>query len=44
MPAHRRHKKSTIALKVNRDHRIYKWLVKLNKVFIEIEFKRKEGR
>jgi len=41
MPAHRRHKKETIAMKVNRDHRIRKWLLKLNRIFIEIELKEK---
>lgn len=41
MPAHRRHKKESIAIKVHRDKRIYKWLVKLNRIFVEIELKRK---
>lgn len=44
MPAHQIHKKQTIALKVNRDHRIRRWLIKLNKLFIEIELRRKDGK
>lgn len=41
MGAHKRHRKESIAAKVQRDHRISRWLIRLDKIFIQIEMQKK---
>lgn len=42
-PFHKPHRKEAIAAKVNKP-KVRRWLIKLDKLFIEIALKRKEKR
>lgn len=42
MGIHKKHRKEAVAARVNKDRRMHHWLIKLNKIYFEIELKRKE--
>lgn len=44
MPFHKKHRKEAIAAKVNKERRVHRWMLKLDKIFLEIELKKKEKK
>jgi len=41
MGRHSTHRKHAVAEKVNKQRKIYRWLVKLDKIFISLEMERR---
>lgn len=39
---HKKHRKEALAAKVNKERRIHRWLIKLDKICVEIELRRKK--
>lgn len=43
MPTHKPHRKQIVAVRVNRT-KVRRWLIKLDRIFIEIEMKKKDKK
>jgi hypothetical protein len=44
MGFHKKHRKEAVATKVNRERRVHRWLLKLDRICFAIELKRKDKK
>jgi hypothetical protein len=44
MGFHKKHRKEAVAAKINKERRVHRWLIRLDKICFLIELKRKERK